>query len=160
MLERLDEITGVSVRVLETLFAEVGWELDAFPDAAYLASWVGICPGQHESGGKRMSGRTRKGNRYAKTMLVQAGHAAGKTKTYLGAQYRRLSKGRGIKRAAVAVGHSILVIYYHMLTTNQPCQQKGEDYFVHHDQPEKERRLVKQLERFDYEVNLTPRPVA
>lgn len=160
VLERLDEITGVSVRVLETLFAEVGWELDAFPDAAHLASWVGICPGQHESGGKRMSGRTRKGNRYAKTMLVQAGHAAGKTKTYLGAQYRRLSKGRGIKRAAVAVGHSILVIYYHMLTTSQPYEEKGEDYFVHHDQQEKERRLVKQLERLGYDVNLTPRPVA
>ena len=130
-IERLDAITGVSQRVLETLFAEVGWELDAFPDAAHLASWVGICPGQHESGGKRMSGRTRKGNLYAKTMLVQAAHAAGKTKTYLGAQYRRMSKGRGIKRAAVAVGHSILVIYSHMLTTSQPYQEKGEDYFIH-----------------------------
>src|SRR5947209_9352280 len=102
---------GSGSRVLETLFAEIGWELDAFPDAAHLASWVGICAGQHESGGKRMSGRARKGNRYAKTMLVQAAQAAGKTRTYLGAQYRRLSKGRGVKRAAVAVGHSILVIY-------------------------------------------------
>ncbi len=137
LMERLDAITGVSQRVLETLFAEVGWELDAFPDAAHLASWVGICPGQHESGGKRMSGRTRKGNRHAKTMLVQAAHAAGKTKTYLGAQYRRLSKGRGIKRAAVAVGHSILVIYYHMLTTSQPYEEKGEDYFAQHDHQEK-----------------------
>jgi transposase len=85
-----------------------------------LASWVGICPGQKESGGKQISGRSRKSNRYAKTILVQAAHAAGKTKnTYLGAQYRRLAKGRGIKRAAVAVGHSILVIYYHMLTISQ-----------------------------------------
>jgi transposase len=158
-MQRLDAITGVSLRVLETLFAEIGWELDSFPDAAHLASWVGICPGQHESGGKRMSGRARKGNRYAKTMLVQAAHAAGKTKTYLGAQYRRLSKGRGIKRAAVAVGHSILVIYYQMLTTSQPYEEKGEDYFVHYDQNEKQRRLVKQLERLGYAVNLTPRRV-
>jgi transposase len=158
-MQRLDAITGVSLRVLETLFAEIGWELKTFPDAAHLASWVGICPGQHESGGKRMSGRARKGNRYAKTMLVQAAHAAGKTKTYLGAQYRRLSKGRGIKRAAVAVGHSILVIYYHMLTTSQPYEEKGEDYFVHHDHDEKQRRLVKQLERLGYSVNLTPRRV-
>lgn len=119
-MQRLDAITGVSLRVLETLFAEIGWELETFPDAAHLASWVGICPGQHESGGKRMSGRARKGNRYAKTMLVQAAHAAGTTKTYPGAQYRRLSKGRGIKPAAVAVGHRILVIYYQMLTTSQP----------------------------------------
>jgi transposase len=154
-IERLDAITGVSQRVLETLFAEVGWELETFPDAAHLASWVGICPGQHESGGKRMSGRTRKGNRHAKTILVQAAHAAGKTKTYLGAQYRRMSKGRGIKRAAVAVGHSILVIYYHMLTTSQPYQEKGEDYFVHYDHQEKQRRLVRQLERLGYTVQLT-----
>ena len=156
-MQRLDAITGVSLRVLETLFAEIGWELKTFPDAAHLASWVGICPGQHESGGKRISGRARKGNRYAKTMLLQAAHAAGKTKTYLGAQYRRLSKGRGIKRAAVAVGHSILVIYYQMLTTSQPYEEKGEDYFVHYDQGEKQRRLVNQLERLCYSVNLTPR---
>jgi transposase len=159
VLERLDEITGVSQRVLETLFAEVGWELDTFADAAHLASWVGICPGQHESGGKRMSGRTRKGNRSAKTILVQAAHAAGKTKTYLGAQYRRMSKGRGIKRAAVAVGHSILVIYYPMLTTSQPDEEKGEDSFIHDDQHEKPRRLVKQLERLGFTVNLTAQHV-
>ena len=158
-MQRLDAITGVSQRVLETLFAEIGWELESFPDAAHLASWVGICPGQHESGGKRMSGRARKGNRYAKTRLVQAAQAAGNTKTYLGAQYRRLSKGRGMKRAAVAVGHSILVIYYHMLTTSQPYQEKGEDYFVHLDHDQRQRRLVKQLERLGYDVNLTPRRV-
>ncbi len=160
LMEQLDAITGVSQRVLETLFAEVGWELDSFPDAAHLASWVGICPGQHESGGKRRSGRTRKGNRHAKTMLVQAAHAAGKTKTYLGAQYRRLSKGRGIKRAAVAVGHSILVIYYHMLTTSQPYEEKGENYFAQHDHQEKQRRLVKQLERLGYTVKLTQEHIA
>jgi hypothetical protein len=69
-----------------------------------------------------------------------------------------LSKGRGIKRAAVAVGHSILVIYYHMLTTSQPFEEKGEEYFVHHDEHEKQRRLVKQLERLGYMLNLTPQP--
>lgn len=159
-MERLDAITGVSQRVLETLFAEIGWDLKTFPDAAHLASWVGICPGQHESGGKRMSGRTRKGNRHAKTILVQAAHAAGKTKTYLGAQYRRMSKGRGIKHAAVAVGHSILLIYYQMLATGQPYEEKGEDYFTQRDQQEKQRRLVKQLERLGYHVDLTPQHVA
>src|SRR5579885_3282709 len=78
----------------------------------------------------------------------------------LGAQYRRLSKGRGIKRAAVAVGHSILLIYYHMLTTSGSYEEKGEDYFIHHDQQEKQRRLVKQLERLGFTVNLTPNPSA
>ena len=103
-----------------------------------------------------MSGRTRKGNRSAKTILVPAGHAAGKTKTDLGAQYRRLAKGRGVKRAAVAVGHSILVMYYHLLTTSQPYEEKGEDYFLQHDQHERKKRLVKQLERLGSTVNLTP----
>ncbi|WP_220196561.1 transposase [Ktedonospora formicarum] len=159
-MERLDAITGVSQRVLETLFAEIGWDLLTFPDAAHLASWVGICPGQHESGGKRMSGRTRKGNRHAKTILVQAAHAAGKTKTYLGAQYRRMSKGRGGKHAAVAVGHSILLIYYQMLTTGHPYDEKGEDHFTKRDQQEKQQRLVKQLERLGYHVDLTPHHVA
>lgn len=159
-IERLDAITGVSRRVLETLFAEVGWELKTFPDAAHLASWVGICPGQQESGGKRKTGRTRKGNRWAKTILVQAAHAAGRTKTHLGAQYRRLSQGRGIRRAAVAVGHSILVIYYQMLTTDQPYEEKGEHYFSQHEHQEQQRRLVKQLERLGYTVQLTPQHVA
>jgi transposase len=70
-----------------------------------------------------------------------------------------MSKGRGIKRAAVAVGHSILVIYYHMLTTSQPYEEKGADYFLHHDQNKRERRLVKQLERLGYTVKLTQEPV-
>ena len=80
-----------------------------------------------------MSGRMRKGNRHAKTILVQAAHAAGKTKIYLGAQYRRKKKGRGAKHAAVAVGHSILIIYYQMLTTGQPYEEKGEDYFTQYE---------------------------
>jgi transposase len=160
LLARLDSITGVSQGALEILFAEVGWDPSPFPDAAHLASWVGICPGQHESGGKRLSGRIRKGNRWAKTTLVQAAHATGRTKTYLGAQFRRFSQGRGTKRAAVAVAHSILVIYYHMLCSGQVYSEKGEDYFRHHDQQEKQRRLVKQLEGLGYEVSLAPRAIA
>jgi transposase len=160
LLARLDSITGVSQGALEILFAEVGWDPSPFPDAAHLASWVGICPGQHESGGKRLSGRTRKGNRWAKTTLVQAAHATGRTKTYLGAQFRRLSQGRGTKRAAVAVAHSILVIYYHMLCSGHAYGEKGEDYFLHHDQREKQWRLVKQLENLGYEVSLAPRASA
>ena len=115
---------------------------------------------EHESGGKRLSGRTRKGNRWAKTTLVQAAHATGRTKTYLGAQFRRLSQGRGKTRAAVAVAHSILVIYYHMLRSGLAYGEKGEDYFQQHDQREKQRRLVKQLEHLGYEVSLAPRASA
>jgi transposase len=95
LLARLDGITGVSQGAFEILFAEVGWDPSPFPDSAHLASWVGICPGQHESGGKWLSGRIRNGNRWAKTTLVQATHAAGRTKIYLGAQFRHLSRSRG-----------------------------------------------------------------
>lgn len=105
-----------------------------------------------------MSGRARKGNRWVKTTLVQAAHAAGKTQTYLGAQYRRLSARRGGKRAAVAVAHSILVIYYQLLTTGEAYQEKGVEYFTQLDQEHHQRRLVKQLERLGFQVRLTLQP--
>jgi len=111
LIERLDAITGLSRRNSEVLLGELGWDMNQFPDAAHAASWVGICPGQHETGGKQQSGRSRQGNRWAKTVLIQAAHAAGHTRTYLGEQYRRISARRGSKRAAMAVGHSILVIF-------------------------------------------------
>jgi transposase len=111
-LERLEKITGVSRHTLHLLCAEVGLDLSRFPDAAHLASWAGMCPGQKESTGKRQSGRTRPANPYVKAALVQAAHTTARTQTYLGEQYRRLRKRRGAKRAAVAVGHSILVIFY------------------------------------------------
>jgi transposase len=159
-IERLDAITGLNRRSIEVLFAEVGWDMTPFPDASHLASLVGICPGNYETGGKRLKGRIRKGNRWVKAILVQAAHGAATTQTYLGAQYRRLAARRGSKRAAVAVGHSILVIYYHMLKTGEPYQEKGVDYFSHLDRRETERRLTKQLERLGYQVTLTPTQIA
>src|SRR5712691_13555899 len=96
---------------LRVLFAEVGWDMSPFPDAAHLASLIGICPGNYESGGKRLSGRIRKGNHWVKAILVQAAQAAARTKnTYLSAQYHQIAARRGNKRAVVAVAHSILVI--------------------------------------------------
>src|SRR5712692_7087291 len=108
----------------------MGGGLGRFSDSAQAASWVGICPGNHETGGKRLSGRIRQGNRWAKTVLIQAAHAAAQTQTYLGEQYRRISARRGAKRAAVAVGHSILVIFYQMVKTGESYQEKGTDYFL------------------------------
>ena len=110
-LVRLEAITGVSRPVLQVLCAEIGLDLSRFPDAAHLASWAGMCPGHKESAGKRQSGRSRPGNTYVKSAFVQAAHATVHTRTYLGEQYRRLRQRRGVKRAAVAVGHSILVIF-------------------------------------------------
>ena len=100
LLERLDAVPGIGRRTAEVLLAEVGADVARFPDAAHLASWAGMCPGNHASAGKRRSGRTRKGNPWLRTALVEAGQAAGRTKhTYLGARYRRLIARRGKQRA-------------------------------------------------------------
>jgi transposase len=160
MLTRLEAVTGVSRRVLWVLFAEVGIDMNHYPNAAHLASWAGMCPGHDESAGKRRSGRTRPGNRYVRAALVQAAHATARTNTYLGAQYRRLSKRRGSKRAAVAVGHSILVIYYHMMKTGEPYQEKGADYFQQGGQQQLQAQLVRRLEQLGYQVSLQPHPAA
>jgi transposase len=105
----LDSIPGVSQRTAEILLAGIGTDLRRFPSAKPLASWVGMCPGHDESGGKRLSGKTRKGSRWRRQTLVEVAHVASKTRqTYLAAQYRRLAARRGKKRALIAVGHTML----------------------------------------------------
>ena len=154
-VERLDGIPGVGRRVAETIIAEVGGTVDRFPTAQHLASWAGLCPGNHESGGKRLSGTTRKGNQALRRALVQAAHAAGRArKTYLGAQFRRLAARRGKKRAAVAVAHSILVIAYHLLKRDTSYTDLGPDFFDRRDPELKERRLIRELERLGNKVTI------
>jgi transposase len=157
LIERIDAVTGLSRRSIEVLLGELGWDMSRFPDAAHAASWVGICPGNHETGGKQLSGRTRQGNRWAKTVLIQAAHAAGHTRTYLGEQYRRISARRGSKKAAMAVGHSILLIFYHMVKTGEPYHEKGADYFTKVNKEKIQQRLVRQLERLGNTVILQPK---
>jgi transposase len=157
LIERLDEVTGLGRRSIEVLLGELGWDMSHFPDAAHAASWIGICPGHDESAGKRRSGRICQGNRWAKAVLIQAGHAAGHTQTYLGEQYRRISARRGAKRAAVAVGHSILVIFYHMVKTGESYQEKGADSFLRVNKQQIQHRLVRQLERLGNTVILQPK---
>ncbi len=106
------------------------------------------------------AGRTRKGNRWLRAALIQAAHAAGRTQTYLGEHYRRIAKRRGKKRAAVAVGHSILVIYSHMMLTGEHYQEKGVEYLQQRDKQRHERRLIQRLERMGYQVTLRSGPAA
>jgi transposase len=156
-LVRLDTIPGVGRRAAQVLVAELGTELSRFPSAAHLASWAGMCPGNHESAGKRHSGKTRKGNPYVRAVLIEAGQAAGRTKgTYLAAQYHRLAARRGKKKAAVAVGHSILVRVYYLLTQGTTYQELGGNYFDERDRQAISRRLVRRLEELGFHVALEP----
>jgi len=157
----LDTIPGVSQRAAEILIAEIDTDMSRFPSAKHLASWAGMCPGHHESGGQRLSGKTRQGNRWLRQILVDIAQVASKTKpTYRAAQYQRLAARRGKKRALMAVGHTVLVIAYTLLTRRQPYQDLGALYFDQRAQHRVERRLVQRLERLGYEVSLQPRALA
>jgi transposase len=153
----LDPIPGVSQRTAEILLAEIGTDMTRFPSAKHLASWAGMCPGHHESAGKRLSGKTRKGSRWRRQVLVEAAHVAAKTKqTYLAAQYQRLAARRGKKRALIALGHTILIIVYYLLMRKQPYQDLGTAYFDKVEQHRVQQRLVHRLERLGYQVSLQP----
>jgi transposase len=151
----LDTIPGVARRAAEMIVAEIGTDMSCFPSADDLAAWAGVAPGNHESAGKRYSGKTRKGNRTLRTVLTQAAHSATRTKTYLAAQYRRLAARRGKKRAILAVAHSILVMAYHMLNRKEPYREAGVDYFDRFRSEEVAKRLLKRLQSLGYEVALT-----
>jgi transposase len=154
-VERLKTIPGIDEQVARIVMAEMGMDLSVFPSAAHLASWVGICPGNDESAGKRRSGRITKGNRWLRQALVQAAWSASHTKnTYLSAQYHRLAGRRGKKRALIAIGHTLLVIIYHVLRTGKPYADLGADYFDRQNGDRLTRYLVKRLESLGHKVTL------
>jgi len=157
----LDTIPGVNRRTAEVLWAETGGDMSRFPSARHLASWAGMCPGNNESAGKRRSGRTRKGSPWLRHCLVEAAHGAAHTKNkYLGSQYHRIGARRGKKKAQVAVGHSILVIAYHLLPRKQPYSDLGANYFDERDRQAVTKRCVNRLQKLGFKVNLEKLPAA
>ena len=156
-LQQLDAVPGVARRTAESIIAEIGLDVDPFPSAGHLASWAGMCPGNNESAGKRMSSRTRKANPWLRATLVEAANGASRTRdTYLAAQYRRLVVRLGRKKAIMAVAHSLITIIYHMLDRGTPYQDLGSLYFEERNRGAVERRLTRRLERLGYKVTLEP----
>ena len=132
-----------------------------FPTAAHLASWAGLCPGNNESAGKHRSGRTRKGNTELCTVLTECAWAAGRTSTYVGAQFRRFHRRfgkKGGKKAATATAHTLIVIVWHVLAETAAYRDLGSDYFTRRtDNPEaRKRRLIHELEALGHKVTLEP----
>jgi transposase len=153
----LDTVPGISQRAAHILVAELGTDLSRFPSAKHLASWAGMCPGNKESGGKRLSGKTRNGNVWLRQVVIEIAHVAAKTKaTSLAAQDRRIAARRGKQRALVALGHTIRVRIYHILTRRAPYRERGGAYFDQLERQRVEQRLVRRLERLGYRVALQP----
>jgi transposase len=159
-IDRLDGIPGIDRRTAEVIIAEAGTDMSRFPSARHFASWIGLCPGQNESAGKRRSGKTRKGNRSLRSALVESVHGAVRKKnSYFGAQYRRLAARRGTKKALVAVAHSISVVIYNLLKEKTFYRETGSDYF---DKLNPERiltRLTKRIRSLGYQVQVSPAPI-
>lgn len=154
-IKLLDKIVGVNETVARIVVAEIGVNMEQFPSAKHLASWAGMCPGNNESAGKRKSGKTSKGSRYLRAALVQAAWAASHQKaSYLAAQYRRMVKRMGKKKALVAVAHSLVVIIYHVLKERTEYKDLGGEYFERRDVEKQRRRLIKQLELLGLKVTV------
>ena len=156
-LQRLETIPGIKRRLAEVILAEIGSDMFRFPSARHLASWAGMCPGNNESAGKRLSGKTRKGSPWLRSALVEAAHAAIHCKdSYLAAKSQRLALRRGGKKATIAVGHTLLVIIYQLLSQDKDYEELGGNYFDEWDRQAVQKRLVRRLEKLGYQVKLEP----
>jgi transposase len=157
-VEQLQTVPGVGRRAAECILAELGPDMSRFPTHRHAARWARICPGNNESGGKRRSGATGKGNPWLREILIECARAAALTRdTYLKAQFLRVRRSRGDNKAAVAVAHSILVSAYYILARDEPYRELGFDHYDRLDHPDRKiRRLTKQLEALGHRVTLEP----
>jgi len=157
LIDRLSGIPGVSGLSATTILAEIGRDMSRFPTAGHLVAWAGLCPAQNESAGKRKSARLRRGAPWLKTMLVQCAWAAKRAKnSYYSAQFHRLRSRRGPQKAICAVAASLLTAIYHMLKAGAPHRDLGADYFDRRSPEAQAKRLVTQLAKLGFTVQLQP----
>ena len=157
----LTTITGVKACTARGIVAEIGTDMSRFPTSGHLASWAGMCPGNHEPAGKKRGGQSRKGSKWLGAWLSEAAAAAGRSNaTYLGAQHRRLTGRIGFAKANKAVGHSILVACWHILSAHQPYDELGADWFAKRSPDAHARRLARQIEALGFTVTISPSQAA
>lgn len=161
LIALLCKVPGISKLAAVSILAEIGIDMSRFATAGHLVAWAGLCPGQHESAGKRKSSRLRKGAPWLKTMLVQCAWAAKRKKnSYYRAQFYRLSGRRGPQKAICAVAASILTAIYHIILRGTPYHDLGADYFDRRPVEAKANRLVAQLHKLGYDVQIQPAAAA
>jgi transposase len=157
----LRTIPGVGETAAATIIAEIGTDMTRFPSAKHLASWAGVCPGNRQSGGRRLNGKPTSGDTWLRAVLGEAAWVIARSKgTYLHEQYQRIARRRGRNRAALAVAHSVLVIAYYVLRDKKPFVELGPDYFDKLDAERLQRHHIRRLEQLGYKVTLTPQEVA
>lgn len=154
---QLSTITGVDKKSAQCMIAELGVDMSQFPTAGHVSSWAGICPGNNESAGKRRSGKINKGNGWLMPILIQVAHAAARARnTYLKDKYHRIAARRGNKRAAVAVGHKILIFAYYILKNGVTYHELGERYLDNLNKTLIEKRLIRRLQELGNKVIIEP----
>lgn len=152
-----ESIPGMNSATAYNLVAEIGVNMAQFPTAQHLASWAGLCPGNNESAGKRMSGTMRDGNKWLRRTLCQGAWAVSRKKDcYLAAQFRRIAARRGMKRAVMAVAHSMLIIAYMMLKTGRSYHELGGNYLEQINKDQLQRYFVKRLQKLGLTVTVEP----
>jgi hypothetical protein len=156
-MQRVMTIPGIDRKTAWTIVAEIGVDMSVFEDAKHLASWAGLCPGNRESGGKRMSGRTRKANRCMRRAMCQSAWAASRTRnTYLSAFYRRMQARKGPQKAVMALAHHLIRVVYNVLARGEEYVELGGDYYDRRSKPKVVSRMVSRLMKLGYQVTLTP----